>query len=213
MKTKLTITCAAFSLMTACGGSGSGSSADVTSNIADDVTLSELQARFETFQAAIGTPNLDDAEPTNFADLPTSGLVNYTGAAVVGSGEDDGMGDVDFTFLAVGSATLVANFDNQKIAGTADNFFQIDDPNAESLDGETGTRISGSLTYEFDQVSAGVNEYAGQITGSLTPTDQPVVSIDIGGIAGFAGDNGEAFISEAFNNTDDEFVAILATKN
>ncbi len=213
MKTKLTITCAAFSLMTACGGSGSGSSADVTSNIADDVTLSELQARFETFQAAVGTLNFEDAEPSEFADLPISGSVNYTGVAIVGSGENNGSGVRDFDFLAVGSTTLVADFDDHEITGTADNFFQVDDPDAEDFESVTGTRISGSLTYEFEQVSAGLNDYAGQITGSLTPTDQPVINVDIAGGAGFAGDDGEAFLAEAFNDTDDEVVAIIATQD
>ncbi len=195
--------------MAACGGSSSGSSADATNS----VTLPELQTRFASFEAAIGTANIEDAEPTVFANLPASGSVNYTGVAAVGVVEDDGMSETNFSFLAVGSATVVADFDDQQITGTANNFFQVDDPNSEEFSGLTGTRIDGSLTYQFDQVSAGLNEYEGQITGSLTPTDQATVNVNMTGGAGFAGEDGDAFIAEAFSDTDDEVVAIFATKD
>lgn len=200
----LILSCTAVFLLSACGGSGGSGGNDV-------VTLEELQARSETYNAAIGADNFEDVDPTDFADLPETGAFDYTGIAVVGI-EAEGEND-DNLFAAIGSATFTANFDDQDISGSADNFFQLTDPNVTNFEDLEGVRIAGSLTYNFDQVAEGENNYAGQVTGSLTPTNLPVLDVDIAGGGAFAGETGDAFFAEIFNDETDYFIGILATRN
>ncbi|WP_322896081.1 MULTISPECIES: hypothetical protein [unclassified Yoonia] len=211
MKLNLLLSCGAISMLSACGGSSSGgvSNSDGGPSV---VTLGQLIDRAEAFENAIGTTNIDQlGEPTAFASLPASGTANYIGVAVVGLIQDNGEGVDIATFGAVGSTTILANFGNQTVTGTADNFFQIDNPNVEGFDGLTGERISGSLAYNLS--GFGQNEYIGRFTGSLTPEGQSALNVDVGGSGAFVGDQGEGFAAEAFEDGNEAFVGILAIKD
>ena len=207
MKINVVLSCCAALLLSACGGSGGGSG-DASP---DQVTLKELQSRGETFFAAIGTDDFEDADRTPFANLPTSGSQNYTGVAIVGI-EAEGETDQN-TFLAIGSATLVADFVDHEISGSADNFFQITDPNVDGFADAEGERIDGSLTYELDQIAANTNAYSGQITGSVTPTDMPKIDVDLPAGGVFIGDNAEQFVAQAFEGDSDLYSGVFANKD
>ncbi len=205
MRINVVISCCAALLLSACGGSGGGGASP------DEVTLEELQSRSETFFAAIGTENFEDADPTPFANLPTSGSRSYTGIAIVGV-EAEGEND-DNAFLAIGSSTLVADFDDHEISGSANNFFQISNPNVDSFANLEGERIDGRLTYELDQIAAGTNAYSGQITGSVTPSDGPRIDVNLSASGAFIGDNAEQFAAEAFNDDSEVFSGVFANQD
>ncbi|MFN3662464.1 hypothetical protein [Yoonia sp.] len=203
MKFTVLLGCSAVSLLAACGGSSTSGEPAV-------VSLDQLISRAAAFEDAIGTINIDDdgLEPTAFANLPT-GTANYTGIAVVGLIADDA--DVA-RFGAIGSATMVANFQTQTVTGAADNFFQLDDPSIIGFEGATGERIAGSIAYTLTG-SKGDNEYTGQITGSLTPIGMDAFDVSVLGSGAFVGDTGEGFAVEAFEDGNDTFVGILALRN
>lgn len=170
MKISMILCGGAVIVLSGCGASGG------------DVSLDDLQSRIAT----IGST--DFTTPTPFDDLPSTGRASYTGVASI-----EVVGDTGNEFLAIGSAVMVAEFDTQQISGTADNFFQADDPDVVSYADATGARIDGNLTFELEQEIAGINYYVGGVNGKLSPSRGADVDVDapVDGI--FSGQSGEAF--------------------
>ncbi len=192
----------AFALISACGGSSTGNSSDN-----GEVTLEDLISRAETigetFEGPIDLDDETDFDFTPVANIPTSGTADYTGYAVV-------VYDVDsFTELrALGSATMVANFDDQTIRGGADNFFEID--SAEITEGSdiTGQSIDGSLTFNLAQ-DGGENLYLGELFGEITFTDGDIAFVDLVGIGAFAGNDASIFGIDGFDQAPEEVGILL----
>lgn len=187
-----TIICGLAALsVTACGGSGG-------SDVSHDISVSALDARLDRLDDVF----LDDVTPN--ANLPTTGSSSYSGVAVVATGDGD-----TTDFLALGAATMTADFGSQTITGSADNFYQSDDPNADNPENFSGDAISGSLTFSLQQDVVGENGYIGSAEGELLPTDLDAIDIDVpvGGV--FAGDNAEAFLALG---GDDETGIVIVTE-
>ena len=177
----------AIALLSACGGSGGGSSLDVSESD-DIIALAELVARDALLDDLV---NDDDAplEVTPFEDLPTSGVVSYTGLTFVGLPDTSIEG-----FNAVGSATFEADFDDQTITGSADNFFQGEGMDIGDSATFNGERIDGSLAFELEQAFDNVNGYLGEATGSLTSLNGEDIAVDVPIGGSFSGTEAEALL-------------------
>ena len=219
------LTASVIALLSACDESG-GSSGDIdvtsgdTGAIGGDdivpeevVSFAELQERENQLGLFDGS-FFDDLEED--FDVPTTGSATYTGVVSVFSvisvnDESDeqvltDLNDFDF-FEAVGATTLTADFDDQSISGTADNFFQLDNNffqldnlEVESTDDLTGERIDGSLEYDLVQDVngfGGSNFYVGNISGSLSPTNVADIDIDQSINGEFFGEDADRFVASS----------------
>lgn len=205
-------------VLSACGGSSSSENVDAR------VSLDTLKDRVVVAQNTFSFENndgFDEVTPAAFSQLPAAGSFNYTGVAVVTTSTDLGT-DFNTDFAAIGASTMNVNFGSQRISGSADNFFEMNNPNTalnadnlSSLQAATGERIDGSLTYEFGQPVAGANAYTGTITGAVTPRSGSQIAVNQQGIGFFTGDAGRGFIAVSEEQTGDQFkdVGVLMTRD
>jgi len=226
MKYNLAFACAAMLLLPACLKSDD-------SDVPDDsaITLENLGDRAEAFAAL-------DLDPSLVA-VPTGDGVAYRGVAVYGertipvltaAANAKERADIivqdPSLFLAVGAAEITANMLSGNVEVSADNFFEIDDPETldleefSNIDGATGTAISGTMsgTLTESRMLSALDEpidrvgipapYSGKITGSLTrvgDTESTPTYMVVSG--GFLGDNSEAFIATTPGFDDNPYVS------
>ena len=151
-----------------CGSSGS-----------DSVSYGELQERAAALEAEFGGTEFDDIEATPLENIPTTGSASYTGLAVVVQQDDTILDNDNAIFLAVGNAEVTAEFgDLAAVTGTADSFFQSDDPNANGVTSVGGTAIDGALSFSLDQSSPADIILLGEVTGALTPLEGDDIDVD-----------------------------------
>ena len=186
------LTGSVIALLSACGGGGGGS---------DSVSFAELLDR--TDQLGLLDGDFLEDDETDFEAIPTTGSATYTGVATVSSFAEINDEPDEQDFVALGATTLTADFGDQSISGSADNFFQIDNVDAENLEDLTGERIDGSLEYELVQVEGGINFYEGSVSGSVSPTDAAEIDIDQTFAGFFTGEDADGFIAVA-NEPDTE---------
>ncbi|WP_322890822.1 MULTISPECIES: hypothetical protein [unclassified Yoonia] len=183
-------------VLSACGGSNS------SENVDGSVTLDQLKSRAAVAQRTFDFTEGEDREPipAHFSQLPVTGSFNYTGIAAVISGVASTEADDVITLAALGSSTMRVNFDTQAITGTANNFFELDNPQT-ALIGEIdviqnvqGQRIDGSLAYQFNQRAPADNFYVGSVSGVLFQRNgqQLTISEDFAGF--FSGTDARGFL-------------------
>ena len=110
------LTGSVIALLSACGGGGGGS---------DSVSFAELLDR--TDQLGLLDGDFLEDDETDFEAIPTTGSATYTGVATVSSFAEFNDEPDEQDFVALGATTLTADFGDQSISGSADNFFQIDE--------------------------------------------------------------------------------------
>lgn len=177
--------------LAACGGG---------SAVSHDVSLSDLQNRLEGFDPA----TFEAA--TDFADLPAGGSANYSGVAAVAA-----VGGANTGFQALGAASVSADFDNQRITGTADSFYENDTPGAADPEDFSGTAIDGGLSFTLTQPLADSNFYSGTVTGGLSPTGGSRITVSDDMSAIFTGSTGEGFF--ASGGDDDLVIDFIAVRD
>lgn len=176
------------------GGCGSSGSDDGVSE--SDVSFSDLQDRAAALEAEFGGPEFDDIEATALENIPTTGSASYTGLAVVVQEDDTILDNDDAIFLAVGNAEVTAEFgDLAAVTGTADSFFQSDDPNANGVTNVGGTAIEGALTFSLDQELPTEVLLLGEVSGALTPLDGDDIIVDNSIIGAFINTDASGIIA------------------
>lgn len=195
-------------VLSACGGSNS------SENVDGSVTLEQLKARVAVAQNTLALTAEDEevfqnAIPLEFSQLPTTGSFNYTGIAAVISGVAfNDPADEQVTLAALGSSTMTVNFDTQVITGTADNFFELDNPQTalsgpiSTIQAVQGRRIDGSLTYQFVQGADGQNFYTGTVSGTLFQRNGERLDLAENMEVIFSGTNGRGF----YGSTSDDII-------
>lgn len=128
-------------LLTACGGSSTGSSSFET-------IVSEGRAILDQYGAAAAT------DPAN---MPTTGTATYNGAAAYSSDYSSAADIVQYA-ETVSDVTLTADFANSTVTGTADNFHTVSTPNV---------TLSGSLS--LNGTISG-NSFSTDLNGTVTET-------------------------------------------
>ena len=220
------LTASVIALLSACDESG-GSSGDIdvtsgdTGAIGGDDIVPEEVVSFAELQERANQLGLNDGSFFDGLELdadldvtiPTTGSATYTGVvSLTGfTGFNDELVEPEFqdvrvlvqpdSFDAVGATTLTADFDNQSISGTADNFFQLDNLEVESFDDVTGQRIDGSLEYNLVQDTNDFGDgdfYVGNISGSISPINVAEIDIDQSISGEFIGENADRFIAASF---------------
>lgn len=123
---------------------------------------------------------LDSGEFNGADDLRTGGSANFAGVVAVSS---SGVANGTSEPLVIGQISVLADFENDKLTGTASNFYDIEDE----------TEIGGSASLDAD-INTGTGMFAGTFEGAFEGTggveDDVPFFADIEG--GFAGANGEA---------------------
>jgi hypothetical protein len=66
-----------------------------------------------------------------------------------------------------------------------------------------GSRISGSLAFDFNQLLLNQNVYSGPITGSVTSLETEVIDVNLDGGGAFVGPNAEGFLGASLDVIDD----------
>ncbi|WP_019955811.1 hypothetical protein [Yoonia vestfoldensis] len=208
MKLGLISAVGATIVLSACGGSSSSENVDAS------VTLDQLKDRAavarNTFELTpVDEDGFQNVIPVEPNQVPARGELNYTGIAAVISGEafNDAADDV-ITLAALGSSTMTVNFDTQVITGSANNFFELDNPQTalsgpiDTIQAVQGQRIDGSLTYRFDQRADGQNFYTGTVSGTLFQRNGEQLDLAENMEGFFSGTNGRGF----FGSTSDDII-------
>lgn len=164
----------ALALLTACGGSNAPVIAQITSLPYDGVEelAMSLSDKYDDL--------LDSGEFAGADDLRANGTAGFAGVvAVGGSGVANGTSEA----IVIGQISVLADFENDKLTGTASDFYDIEDESA----------IGGSASLDAD-INTGTGMFAGTFEGAFEDTggvdDDVPFSAYIEG--GFAGANGEA---------------------
>ena len=178
----------------------------------DVVSFAQLEERANQLGLVDGS-FFDDLEADLDVTIPTTGSATYTGVVSVSAftgfnGElvvselQDALVPVQPDgFDVVGATTLTADFGNQSISGTADNFFQRDNLRVASINDTTVQRIDGSLEYNLVQDTNGFGDgdfYVGNISGSISPINVAEIDIDQSISGEFFGENADRFIASSF---------------
>jgi hypothetical protein len=142
-------------VLAACGGS-SGSSSN------GGASYDSMYAR----GFALGD-KIDDAPLTSLSGMPTEGRATYSGVAGFRTSPESEDYDV------VAEAALIANFNNQRVAGQLSNF-RDDENNA----------IAGTVEIERDRLNG--NEFTNTLSGTLVADGEELV-VDGQLTGGFAG--------------------------
>lgn len=190
----------AIAVLSACGG-GSTSS----------VSLEELIARGTAFEGTVAPLNVDELPLAPDSALQSTGSANFTGIAVYAreSATDDEVTD----FAAIGSATVSVDFATGVAAGSARDFFQIDNDDIEEIEDITGTSVAGSVTYDLLRGADEDNFYEGNASGTLTATDGTVYTFDLPAAGGLVGDEAQGFAVEAFEEDGLDGFGVLALRD
>ena len=191
-------------LLSACGGT--------------TVSFEELQERGANYLVAIDDDSFSSGADTRFEDTPMSDEAGYTGIAFVGLVSEF---DRNLRFLSVGSTTMVANYEEQSIRGSADNFYEISGFLPDSLEGETGEAIAGNMTYEFvrDESRASADEippigFVGGFAGSINPSTLDEFEFDVEGNGRYVGSGAVGFEASSFSdNGIDPYVYVYTLKD
>lgn len=200
MKFTMITAVGAVTLLGACGGGSTG-----------PIPLEDLIARANAFEASVAPLNIDELPLTPDGALQTMGTAGFTGIAVYARENET---DQDVTdFAAIGSAELSVNFETGVVAGTADDFYQIDDNNIDNISDITGTSIAGSVSYDLTRGVDEDNFYAGRANGSLTATNGIAYAFDLPAGGGLVGDTGQGFAVEAFEANGLDGFGVLALRD
>ncbi len=177
MKIQFVAAFGAVGVLSACGGSSSG-----TSDIPSFASLSAFEAASDAAFARI-----EPLDPTPLAAIPTTGTADFAGTIVLR--DDSGSAAADAT--VAGGMALTLDFDSDAgIVGTAGNFIDLAD-----------TPVDGTLTLQEARLSTGdtSGSVAGNLRGQLsnvgrTGTDADY-DYDVTFIGLYFGDNLDSVVS------------------
>lgn len=202
MKIKMAMTWASALALLGCGGT--------------NVSFEELQARGANYLTAVDVDEFRGRsfEETSFDETPKSGEADYTGIVFVRLVVPEEVGGSlggSTVFSSVGSATMVADFEQQLITGAADSFYEIDTVNKDDLFVANGEAIEGSLTYEFVEQSSNLRAAADEVppimlvggfSGVISPTTLDEFVIDLEGTGRYVGEDAAGFFASSDNGND-----------
>ena len=174
--------------LTACGGGGTGS-----------VSLDQLVTKGQSVSKTLDGSDGDGADLTPDSALQRTGSARFSGVALAVHLADENSSDLDFA--ALGATRLTVDFGAGSVAGSADNFFELDDNELKDFENATGTTIAGRVDYTLGLAADEDNFYVGSATGSLTKVDGGVIRMNGEAAGGMLGAEGDAFIVEAFDET------------
>lgn len=164
-------------VLTACGGSSTGSSSFET-------IASEGQALIAQYGAA---------PTTDVANMPTTGTATYEGAAAYSTQYSSAVA-ISQNATTVSDVTLTADFANSTVTGTADNFHTVSTPNVTlsgslSLNGNiTGNTFNTNLNGTVTETITGLTGAQASLNGTQLPVSYT------GSTSGeFVGSSAEAF--------------------
>ncbi len=162
MKLKIILSPVAFAVVSACGGSSDNSDASLAS-------FEDLRDQTDTLYT-----ELETADITDYADLPTSGSATYEGSLLLAIATDEVDG-------ALGVLEMTADFADSTISGNASNFFNPDQE-----------RVAGSVNFTNGEIleDSGGAFFTTDVSGSVTIAGGSM-EIDGESFGYFAGNDGE----------------------
>ncbi len=146
------------------------------------LTFSELADEGVRLESVLGTSS---ATPSSaFAGLASA---TYKGVARILETEESvsALDATTLSYVAGAEVTINVNFGTNDISGSADNFFELEDPNAD-IAMSAGEPISGNFTVTPTSVE-----------GTITKLNGEVANYSLLGSYGFFGDNAELLAGEA----------------
>ena len=173
--------CAAALLVAACGGGSTGGGTG---------SFSDLQR-----QLADADRYIENNPATPVRNMPTSGGADYSG--FVNVLELSAQNEGTLAFQAIGSLDLRANFTRGTVSGTGRDFYQYQDPNAQTP--RSAGPIAGSLA-----VSGTINQglVEGDINGRLTRRNGVAAVYDLDLLGTFSGQGANGLVGFGFGTAD-----------
>jgi len=196
---KSLISVVSMASLAACGGSGGGDGEFNTGPDFDALGNAAIEA-LDGFDAA----STEGRSRYSAVEAEPEGDSIYEGVAVVMTGPaPEGFVELP-EYAAVGSFEVTANFGEATVNGTADGFFEIENPGIarDVADGDVDPTdlvnagsIEGSFAFDLDiEETGGFATATGSVVGSLTAIDDTLVAIDDADAEGvFLGDDLDAF--------------------
>ena len=188
---RLAFSCSAVGLLAACGG-GSVSNQEFVDSLLDDAAAAE--AAF-----------IDGQDVLPLADLDEPGTATYTGylAAFGGTG-DPAIDTEEYLVGYIGELELTADFDNESISGTADNFANVENQEVvtEDADPVIGEDVTGTLSFTGELSTGTEAVFELSASGELEGPGGSFLDFnEVGGAADIYGANAEVLEVVGGTNT------------